>query len=691
MGAADDIKARLDIVDYIRQFVDLRKQGRTWKACCPFHSEKTPSFVVDPDRQTWRCYGGCADGGDLFSFVVKRENTDFKGALELLARAAGVELQRRTPQQVEADHRKEKLIGLLDAAATIYHRYFLEHPVATEARAYARSRGLNRQTVETFRIGYVPNEWRFALDQLVALGYSEQDVLEAGVAIHNPEKDTIYDRFRYRLMIPICDGKGQVIGFGGRAMDSDEKAKYINSPQSLVFDKSATLFALHLARPAIRESETAVIVEGYMDAITAHQFGYKNVVAQMGTALTEPQIVQISKLAQKVVLALDSDAAGVKATMRGLDMIRQAGAQQEVVFNPGQALSMTSRVNLDLRVLSVPDAKDPDDFIRAEPEAWPDLVNTARPVADYVIEVGIADLPPNAEYADRERTARQLLPMLIAVESDSQRYENVSRLALRLRLNEKHLMQWAQEMRQRPLPVRKFVEPPSPPNLVEPPELQEDSQTAKPDPDSAAKPAPPGTISEPALEKAILQVLSKNLGWLTTLDRNMRKLGLEPLEANDFQATAHRELFACFRECIGQIEMEHEQYFKEKLPDILKDDFDLLAAPPFDPFIGSNPAWIAIEFAHLWHDDDQDTDHRVLDGLQYTVLRLRQLRLSRETVELKALQSEVQQAGQQGNSGGTHHQLPEGTTNFFTEHMTRSRALARLQAELTRRTGRKSR
>ncbi len=289
MSVTEEIKARLDLVAYISESVSLKKAGRNYKANCPFHQERTPSFIVFPDTQTWRCFGACGEGGDIFAFAMKMHGWDFGEALRNLAQRAGVELAPSTPEQTEREAAFDRLLGLLDQTARFFHDQLLHAPAAEGARAYVQKRGLSDTTVQTFLLGYAPGGWHALLNHLGGLGYAPDDLIAAGVAIRNDE-GRVYDRFRERLVIPIRDGRGRVVGFGARALKPGDEPKYLNSPQTPLFDKSSTLFALDLARREIRERETAVIVEGYMDAMQAHQAGFRNVVAQMGTALTEPQL-----------------------------------------------------------------------------------------------------------------------------------------------------------------------------------------------------------------------------------------------------------------------------------------------------------------------------------------------------------------------------------------------------------------
>lgn len=450
VSAADEIKAKLDIVEYIQQYTPLKKAGRLWKANCVFHGEKTPSFTIFPEKQTFRCFG-CNEGGDIFNFAMKFHGWTFTEALTELGKLAGVEVRPQSPQQKEQDVYRDELRGLMQAAADFYTQKLWETPPVLD---YARhKRGLTDETISRFGVGFAPNSWNAALDYVRTLGYADDMVIEVGLARRH-ESGRVYDYFRNRLMIPICDERGRVIGFGARALDPNDNPKYLNSPQTPLFDKSHTLFALDFARRAIRDDETAVIVEGYMDAIQAHQAGFANVVAQMGTALTESQLKQIApRWAKKIILALDSDAAGQNATMRSLEVARAA-----------LQADYTGKLSVDMRVLHIPDAKDPDDLIREAPQEWTALVEAATPVAEYVIDVEAGTLPANPSLQEREAVARRVLPILLASENNLYQKDNIQKLALKLRIMEKDLLSWANEQ-------RRVVES-RPPRPVQPPAVQ---------------------------------------------------------------------------------------------------------------------------------------------------------------------------------------------------------------------------
>ena len=404
MSAVDDVKARLDIVDVVGGYVRLQKAGRYFKAACPFHTEKTPSFVVYPDRQSWHCFGACGIGGDVISFVSRKENLDFGSALRLLADRAGVELPT-------SGHNREQIKTLHDAndAASLYYHSLLQ--TATGARAYLDERGLNNQAVNDFQIGFAPTGWDGLKTHLLSRGYAEGQLVEAGLLIEGDRG--AYDRFRGRLMFPIRDERGRVTGFGGRILpdpnkdgqSSDEGPKYMNTPQTPIFDKGGTLYGLDRAKDAIRNAGTAVIVEGYMDVIAAHQHSFGNVVASMGTALTERQAIMIQRLGNHIILAMDSDEAGNTANLRGMQVVAATTAPLG---------SRVKKAPIDLRVLALPEGKDPDELIRADPTAWSEAIDAARPVIDHLLAVVGSGLDLS-QPLDRSQLATEVLPVIAEV------------------------------------------------------------------------------------------------------------------------------------------------------------------------------------------------------------------------------------------------------------------------------------
>lgn len=425
MSVASEVKQRIDIVDLISESVVLKKAGRNYKGLCPFHQERTPSFVVYPENQTWHCFGACSEGGDAFSFVQKMEGVDFGEALRLLARRAGVSLEPQTPEAVQEARVRDRLLELLDHAA-LYFTEQLEGPAGEEARRYLEARAITAQTAALFRLGYAPNSWRACLTRMSADGFTRDEILEAGLVVQRDDGNT-YDRFRHRLIIPICDPHGAVVGFGARSLDGSQP-KYLNSPQTRVFDKSRLLYGLDRARRSIADAGASVVVEGYMDVISLHQSGYRNAVASMGTALGEPHLQALVKIAPRIVLALDADAAGNAATLRGLSLASETLEEEGAPTFDGGLLRFERRLAAEIRVAVLPEGLDPDDITRRDPKEWEKLIAEARSLVDYNFEVALAE----ADLSDakgKSRLARSLLPVLAAVPDPIERTHYVERLA----------------------------------------------------------------------------------------------------------------------------------------------------------------------------------------------------------------------------------------------------------------------
>jgi len=652
MSVVDDVKARLDILDVVSGYVSLQKAGRNFKALCPFHQEKTPSFVVFPDTQTWRCFGACGEGGDVFSFVMKAEGWDFGEALRVLAERAGVELKPLTPAQQQQASENERLQGLLEETARFFHEQLLTAPAAQGARDYVAGRGLRPETVTAFQLGYAPDDWRQALQHLQMLGYTQDEVVEAGVAIRN-EQGNVYDRFRHRLVIPIRDGRGRTAGFGARALEKEAVPKYLNSPQGPLFDKGRLLYGLDVARRAIRETETAVIVEGYMDVLQAHQAGFANVVAQMGTALTEDQLRQLNRYAHRLILALDPDAAGINATMRGLNVARETlDGDRVVTFDPRGMMRYTGLLELDIRVVSLPEGNDPDDLIRRDPAAWEALLARAIPVADYVIQRGTAHLTAQSSPQEREQAARALLPILTATESDIQRSGNVQALARRVRIDERVLIQWSQ--RRQAARTRAL------------PSLREQRRLAERPAPATAPASPPG---QSALREGFcLRLLLEQPERLYAANRLLRELQsdnalladvLAPLKAEDFTRSDYQAVFQVLVRALDQHEAEPIEYFYAHLSPELRAVVDELRVTPLEEFEQALPRALATELRSIMRDQARmnalpEPDTRA--WLQ-EVLALRQRLLERQRNELYFIQQDAQALSGDLTGAGYHEAL----------------------------------
>ena len=374
MTAVDDVKSRLDIVEVISQRVPLQRSGNSYKAPCPFHQEKTPSFHVFPDRQSWRCFGACAIGGDVLSFVMKAEGLEFGEALKQMAQVAGVTLpQRGQNPQNEAAYK-------INEDTRAYFQRTLASAQGASTREYLEKRGVDKQAIEAFGVGLSPSDGESLKNHLIREGYSPEELVSAGV-VRVGDDGVSHDLFRGRLMFPIRDAHGNLVGFGARTLDGTEP-KYLNSPQGPMFDKSRILYAMDRARTGVRKNG-AVIVEGYMDAIAAHQAGFKNVIAQMGTALTEFQVDEIRRLTGKMTMALDQDAAGQNATLRSLDVVLQNFRTKTV--NKQRPDGTTQTVDADPRIIVMPPGQDPDEVIHRSPSDWTNLVESAIPAITFRI------------------------------------------------------------------------------------------------------------------------------------------------------------------------------------------------------------------------------------------------------------------------------------------------------------------
>src|SRR5215210_135874 len=383
VGVAAEVKNKLSVVDVVGETVQLKKAGSTYKGLCPFHGEKTPSFTVTPARDSWKCFG-CGEGGDIFSFVMKRDGLGFGEALRGLAAKAGVELDERTTRE---DARKARLRDVTESAIAFYHAVLTGSKSGQAALDYLRGRGFSDATIATYQLGYAPGGWDTLARTLAAKRQVRADELvEAGLAQpRQSARGGVYDRFRDRVIFPIRDMNGSAVGLGGRILPAvaddggDHGPKYLNSPATPLFDKSRTLYLIDRAKGPIRKGGQAVIVEGYTDALMAHQAGFDNVVASLGTALTPGQVALLNRYqVRRIALAYDVDSAGQKAGTFGVT------ALQGLI---GQLASTEGDLSLDdVRVVRLPDGKDPDEVLRDTPDRWREEVRTAQPIVEYLVD-----------------------------------------------------------------------------------------------------------------------------------------------------------------------------------------------------------------------------------------------------------------------------------------------------------------
>lgn len=362
MDAVEDIKSRLAIEDVIGQYVQLKRAGRNFKGLSPFGDEKTPSFVVSPEKQIWHDFSS-GKGGNMFSFVMEMEGVDFRGALELLARKAGIDLEQYGTRSSSNAKLKERLYEALDLSAKFYQVQFSKHKVALDY--VLKQRKFSKETALNFRLGYSPNNGTALIDFLKKQKFTDEEIQKAGLTARRYKG--VGDMFRGRLMIPLQDVQGRVIGFTARQLDDDPQApKYINTPQTLLYDKSRHVYGLHLAKDKIRREGFAVLTEGNLDVIASHQVGVTNVVATAGTALTEPHLKTIGRFAGDIRLAFDADKAGLSATER--------------------AIPIASKVNVSLSIVTLPEGKDPDELIQKEPKLWEKAITQHQYALDWLIE-----------------------------------------------------------------------------------------------------------------------------------------------------------------------------------------------------------------------------------------------------------------------------------------------------------------
>lgn len=410
--AVGEIKRRVDIVDFIGQYVQLKKGGQSFKGLCPFHQEKTPSFTVNQERQSWYCFGGCSEGGDIFTFVEKIENVDFRGALELLAGRIGLELKPPSPEERQQKNAKARLYEMYDLATRFYHKLLLDHPLASVAREYCDKRGVSADSIAKWRLGFAPDRWDALLNALMKRGYSVEEVIESGLAAKN-ERGKTYDRFRNRLLFPITTVTGRVVAFSGRALDAEQTPKYLNSPETLLYKKSQTVMGLPLAKEAIRQKDRVIVVEGNLDVLICQQLSYLETVATGGTALTLDHLQLLGRYTENVIFAFDADSAGQKAAYK--------------------AAQLALKAKLSPRFMKLPEGEDPDSLLRSDPEAFRLAVSEALPAVAYFLNKAIAEHGLTSAVA-KKSIGQDLKPILDLLSDPIERADSVRLVAERLRV-----------------------------------------------------------------------------------------------------------------------------------------------------------------------------------------------------------------------------------------------------------------
>ena len=414
----EEIKSRLNIVDVVGSYIKLEKAGINYRARCPFHNEKSASFFVSPSRQLWHCFGGCNEGGDIFKFVMKIEGVDFVDALKILADKAGVALKKESEDWKKMKNERQVLIDLLERSCKFYSAQLEKSKTGKEAIEYLFKRGMKIETINDWRLGYAPDTWTGLSDYLIGQGFKREDIVSAGLGI---KKDSakFFDRFRSRIMFPILDLNSQVSGFTGRIFKLEDEAKYLNTPNTLLYDKSRALYGMDKAKLEVRQKDFCVLVEGNVDCIMSHQAGIKNCIAVSGTALTPLHLGIIKRYSSNLVLAFDMDIAGNNATKKGIDLALKNG------FN--------------VKVISMVAEKDPADIILLEgEEKWRDLVNSAKPINEFYFELAFKNRNPEV-FEDKKKIISELLPILKKIDNNIEQSYWIENMSQRLRIKDEDI------------------------------------------------------------------------------------------------------------------------------------------------------------------------------------------------------------------------------------------------------------
>ncbi|MCX6812261.1 MAG: DNA primase [Candidatus Berkelbacteria bacterium] len=423
MNQVEEVKNKIDIVELISGYLTLKKAGINYKGLCPFHNEKTPSFMVSPERQGFKCFG-CSAGGDVFTFVEMIECMEFYDSLKFLAEKAGIELKKDKPfsygEKKFEPSEKSRIFEINDLSAKFYHKILTDHPKAEPARKYLRDRGIKKETIVDWKLGYAPNSWDLILKFLTARGFSDKEIFRAGLLVLG-DKGKYWDRFRGRIMFPISNISGQIVAFTSRVIDdSDPKAaKYLNSAESPIYIKGKTIYGLDRARNEIRQSGKSIMVEGNMDVIACQAAGFKNVVATSGTALTSDQLKILARYSPDIIFSFDSDAAGKTALKR--------------------AITLALQNDINARVLTLPGFKDPDEAIKSDPKNFSQAIKNSKSALEYWIDTAVLE-NDIADVSGKKNVSKEILPVLKIISNDLEREYYIKYLAKKLSLSESSIL-----------------------------------------------------------------------------------------------------------------------------------------------------------------------------------------------------------------------------------------------------------
>ncbi len=543
MSVVDEIKDRINIVEVVSESVKLKKTGKNFTGFCPFHpNTRTPAFVIFPDTGTWRCFGACNEGGDVFGFLMKKEGWDFPETLRYLAGKAGIEIRPQTHRQEAEEQSHQRLRDLLETAVKFYRHNLLQSQSGQSVLEYLNKRNLSNEILEVFEIGFAPDSWDATRTYMLERGHSEQELIDTGLVSQRDSGGT-YDRFRNRIMIPIRDARGRMSGFGARIVDPEDVPKFLNSPQTVLFDKGRLLYGLDKSRKAIRSANQAVIVEGYMDVIGLYQAGFKNAVSPMGTALSERQLRLLKRFSRNMILALDPDLAGSRATLRGLNVARETlDREVDPVFDARGLLKKEGRLDADIRVVTLPDDKDPDEVVAEDPEAWTRLLANAKTIVDYVLDV-LTEGQDTDDPKVKSSIAAQVMPLIEDVVDSVERETYRQHLARRLRVDERALINWRPREKARSTASRN---------------------------DPAQRMDQFGTrVNTAPLERFCLGLLIQNPELLYRIDRQLKALQMERLSEQDFSGTENRIIFQAIQRSLAQDVVEPSQFWRDILDDSL--------------------------------------------------------------------------------------------------------------------------
>jgi DNA primase len=420
----EEIKKRIDIVDFIGSFITLKKTGRNFKAICPFHQEKTPSFIVSPERQIWHCFGACNEGGDVIKFLMKWENITFVEALSELAKKTGVSLKRVSLEDF-VWKKKERVLLLNQSAANFFHYLLTKKDLGKKAREYLKKREISENIIEKFFLGYAPLSWDSLLRYLLKKGFKTDEIRQAGLVINSSKGD--YDRFRGRLIFPIFDARNQIIGFSGRILDeAKDEPKYINTPETLLYRKRETLFGIHLSKEAIKKENQAILVEGEFDMITPYAQGIGNIVATKGTAITREQLMLLKRFTNRLTLSLDADMAGLEAMKK--------------IINEAEG------IDIELNVVVLDYAKDPDEAVRKDVVRFKKLLKKPQPIYDFIIDLSKKNHNEDTAYA-KKQIIDEVAPIIDRIQNPIIRAFYIKKLSSLIDLSERAIEQYFKQKR----------------------------------------------------------------------------------------------------------------------------------------------------------------------------------------------------------------------------------------------------